>query len=130
MNSKFVILKFSLSATDVDWAIIGLAIFLNDHYARNKFMAIGVFGCMVVLSIEAAIVASFVPSTNYNALRAGVAFLFLIEVPYDLCLDGMQFTYLAELWPMHLRAKGMSLGVAMISLMNIMWLQAAPSAFA
>ena len=96
-------------------------------------MAIGVFGCMVVLSVEAGIVAhsnQFIAAGNLNALRAGVAFLFLIEVPYDFCLNGMQFIYLSEIWPMHLRAKGMSLGVAMISLMNIVWLQSAPTAFA
>jgi hypothetical protein len=96
-------------------------------------MSLGVFGCMVVLSIEAAIIAhtpTFIANGNMNALRAGVAFLFLIEVPYDFCLNGMQFIYISELWPMHLRAKGMSLGVAMISFMNIIWLQSAPQAFA
>lgn len=43
---------------------------------------------------------------------------------------GCQFTYISEMWPNHLRAKGMSLGVAMISFMNIIWLQSAPTAFA
>lgn len=42
---------------------------------------------------------------------------------------GTQFAYLGELFPTHLRAKGVSLGVAVISLTNIMWLQAAPTAF-
>jgi hypothetical protein len=107
-----------------------IACFLNDHFPRNKFMAIGVLGCMIVLSVEAGIVANFLGSTNTAALRAGVAFLFLIEVPYDFFLNGMQFVYLSEIWPMHLRAKGMTLGVAMISLMNIVWLQSAPSALA
>jgi hypothetical protein len=111
-----------------------ISIFINDHYSRNKLMAIGVLGCMIVLSVEAGIIAEFVPngipSNNTTALKAGVAFLFLIEVPYDFCLNGMQFIYLSEIWPMHLRAKGMSLGVAMISFMNIVWLQSAPTAFA
>ena len=53
----------------------------------------------------------------------------LIMIP-DFFLNGMQFIYISEVWPMHLRAKGMSLGVAMISLMNIIWLQSAPTAFA
>lgn len=107
--------------------------FLNDHYPRHKFMSIGVMGCMVVLSVEAGIIANvskFIASGNGNGLRAGVAFLFLIEIPYDFFLNGMQFIYISEIWPMHLRAKGMSLGVAMISLMNIVWLQSAPTAFA
>ncbi|KAK5173252.1 uncharacterized protein LTR77_001933 [Saxophila tyrrhenica] len=107
-----------------------ISLFINDHYSRNRLMAIGVFGCMVVLSCEAGIVANYVDSTNYAALRAGVAFLFLIEVPYDFCLNGMQFIYISEIWPVHLRAKGMSLGVAMISFMNIVWLQSAPTALA
>ena len=107
--------------------------FLNDHFPRNKFMAVGVLGCMIVLSVEAGIIANvdrFIAAGNIAGLRAGVAFLFLIELPYDFFLNGMQFIYISEVWPMHLRAKGMSLGVAMISLMNIVWLQSAPTAFA
>ncbi|KAK4494564.1 hypothetical protein PRZ48_013920 [Zasmidium cellare] len=106
-----------------------MASVLVDHFPRNKLMAIGVFGCMVTLIIEAALIAEFVPSNNSAALQAAVAMLFIFEIPYDWCLDGLQFTYIAEIWPAHLRAKGMSAGVAMISLMNIMWLQAAPTAF-
>lgn len=41
---------------------------------------------------------------------------------------GVQFTYPGELFPMHLRAKGVCLGIATIALMNIIWLQAAPTA--
>ena len=96
-------------------------------------MAVGVLGCMIVLSVEAGIIANvdrFIAAGNIVGLRAGVAFLFLIELPYDFFLNGMQFIYISEVWPMHLRAKGMSLGVAMISLMNIVWLQSAPTAFA
>lgn len=37
--------------------------------------------------------------------------------------------YYAELFPNHLRTKGMTIGMAAISLMNVMWLQAAPTAF-
>ena len=65
---------------------------------------------MMVLAVEAAITAECTGTTNLTCLRAGVAMLFLIEVPYDFCLNGMQFIYLSEIWPTHLRAKGMSLG--------------------
>ncbi|SMQ53932.1 unnamed protein product [Zymoseptoria tritici ST99CH_3D7] len=106
-----------------------MASFLVDHFSRNRFIAVGVFGCMVTLIIEAALLAQFANSSNEAALQAAVAMLFIFEIPYDWCLDGLQFTYIAEIWPAHLRAKGMSAGVAMISLMNIMWLQAAPTAF-
>lgn len=106
-----------------------IAMLFVDRFPRPKYMAFGVFGCMVSLSCEAAIIASFIPSTNYTALRAGVAMLFVFQVFYSLCLDGTQFSYLGELFPTHLRAKGICLGVSIISLMNIIWLQSAPVAF-
>lgn len=106
-----------------------MAVLFVDRFPRPKYIAFGVFGCMATLIIEAALVANFVPSTNTSALQAAVAMFFVFQVFYGLCLDGTQFSYLGEIFPTHLRAKGVCLGVAMISLMNIMWLQAAPVAF-
>jgi hypothetical protein len=65
-----------------------MASFLVDHFSRNKFLAIGVFGCMVTLIIEAALIAQFGKSNNQAALQAAVAMLFIFEIPYDWCLDG------------------------------------------
>ncbi|KAK3065559.1 hypothetical protein LTS18_000036 [Coniosporium uncinatum] len=105
------------------------AIFIVDLFPRNKYIAFGVLGCMACLIVEAALVANFVPSDNRPALLAAVAMFFIFQVFYGFCLDGTQFSYLGEMFPTHLRAKGLSLGVAMISLTNIVWLQAAPTAF-
>ncbi|KIW14757.1 hypothetical protein PV08_07542 [Exophiala spinifera] len=106
-----------------------LAMATVDLFARNRYMAFGVLGCMVTLIIEAALVAEFVPSNNHAALQAAVAMFFIFQIFYGFCLDGTQFSYLNELFPSHIRAKGVCLGVSMISLMNIIWLQAAPTAF-
>jgi len=106
-----------------------MGMFLVDRFPRNRYIAFGVLGCMVTLIIEAALVANFVPSTNHAALQAAVAMFFIFQVFYGLCLDGTQFSYLGEIFPTHLRAKGVCLGVSMISLMNIIWLQSAPTAF-
>jgi hypothetical protein len=54
---------------------------------------------------------------------------FIFQIPYGLCLDGTQFAYMGEFFPSHLRAEGVSLGVAMISFTNNIRLQAAPTAF-
>ena len=43
-------------------------------------------------------------------------------------MNNVQFSVLGEIFPFHLRAKGISLGVAGICLLNIVWLQAAPTA--
>lgn len=106
-----------------------MAILIVDRFPRNKYIATGILGCMVTLIIEAALVANFGTSNNKAALQAAVAMFYIFQIPYGFCLDGTQFSYLGELFPTHLRAKGLSLGVAMISLTNIIWLQAAPTAF-
>jgi hypothetical protein len=121
-----------------------MAIFVVDLFPRQKYMGFGVLGCMATLIIEAALVANFVPSKNEAALQAAVAMFYIFQIFYGFCLDGKadsmaidhangssgtQFSYLGELFPTHLRAKGVCLGVAMISLMNIIWLQSAPTAF-
>jgi len=106
-----------------------MALLFVDRFPRPKYIAFGVFGCMATLIVEAALVANFGSSTNTSALQAAVAMLFVFQVFYGLCLDGTQFSYLGEIFPTHLRAKGVCLGVAMISLMNIIWLQSAPVAF-
>ncbi|RFU25689.1 hypothetical protein B7463_g10648, partial [Scytalidium lignicola] len=96
-----------------------MAMFVIDLFPRNKFISFGVLGCMSSLIVEAALVANFVSSNNSSALQAAVAMLFIFEIFYGFCLDGAQFAYLGEIFPNHLRAKGMCLRVATICLMNI-----------
>lgn len=103
-----------------------LTIWFVDHYSRPKFLSVGVMLCVSTLICEAAIVANFVPSTNQNALGAGVAMFMLFLAFYSFFLDGTQFSYVGEIFPTHLRAKGLSSGVATICFVNIIWLQAAP----
>ncbi|KAK0283044.1 hypothetical protein LTR91_010225 [Friedmanniomyces endolithicus] len=111
------------------WGMNALAMLLVDRFPRPKYMAFGVLGCMSTLIVEAALVATYLGTNNKSALLACVAMFFVFQVFYALCLDGTQFSYLGEVFPTHIRAKGICLGVAMISLMNIMWLQSAPIAF-
>lgn len=96
---------------------------------RPRLIAIGLLGCQTFLILEAALVANFAGSTNRPALQAAVAMLYCFVVFYEICLDGTQFVYLGEIFPTHLRAKGMSLGCCAIALMNVMWLQVTPIAF-
>ncbi|KAK5710892.1 hypothetical protein LTR17_018642 [Elasticomyces elasticus] len=111
------------------WGMNAVAMLLIDRFPRPKYMAFGVLGCMATLIVEAALVATYLGTDNKSALLACVAMFFVFQVFYALCLDGTQFSYLGEVFPTHIRAKGICLGVAMISLMNIIWLQSAPVAF-
>lgn len=70
-----------------------IASLIVDHFPRNKLLAVGILGCMTTLIIEAALIASFVDSTNSAALQAAVAFLFIFEIPYDFCLNGRSLAF-------------------------------------
>lgn len=48
---------------------------------------------------------------------------------FNLTLDGGQIVYLSEIFPTHLRAKGISIGISGLCLINVLWLQVAPIAF-
>lgn len=56
--------------------------------------------------------------------------IFCYNVSFELGLDGPEFFYQAEIWPSHLRAKGYALATCVYSGINVVWLQAAPTAFA
>lgn len=112
------------------WGSGILGCFIIDRLPRPKLIASSLFGCMICLIIVAALIANFVPSENSSALQAIIAMFYIYVVFYEVGLDGTQFAYLGELFPTHLRAKGMNLGVAGICLMNIVWLQSAPTGIA
>jgi MFS family permease len=103
-------------------------LFFVDRFPRNKFIAFGIAGCMASLIIECALDATYASASallqpNESALKAAVAMIYVYVVFYEICLDGAQFAYLGEIFPTHLRAKGIAIGVAGICLMNIIWLQ-------
>ncbi|OQU98123.1 hypothetical protein CLAIMM_03949 isoform 3 [Cladophialophora immunda] len=107
-----------------------MAIFFIDYFSRPKLLVTGMLSCMSCLIVLAALIATFGGSENTAALKAAVAMIFIYAVTYESLLDGTQFVYIGELFPSHLRSKGVSLGVAGIALINIVFLQAAPTAFA
>jgi MFS family permease len=70
---------------------LGLSVLIMpfvDRVPRNKLIGIGMFGAAICLACEAAIVAEFVPSTNENALKTGVAMFFVYQVFDTWCLNG------------------------------------------
>lgn len=82
--------------------------------------------CLIVL---AALVARITPEADSGILKAAVAFIFIYAFFWSGVLSGTQFVYCGELFPSHLRAKGVSLGVASINLANVLFLTVAPVAF-
>jgi sugar porter (SP) family MFS transporter len=113
-----------------------LALCVVDLVSRPRLIACGIFGCMITLIIEATLVAIYASDekslshSKSTALEAAVATIYVYVVIFELCLNGVQWAYVGELFPTHLRAKGTSFGVAGVCLMNLIWLQAAPTGFA
>lgn len=93
-------------------------------------MTIGLIGCLISLVSEAAIQARYLGGTNKSALAGGVAMLYSYVFFYAMFLDGCSFWYVGEIFPSHLRANGFALAMAGICLADIIWLGAAPTAFA
>ncbi|KIV91946.1 hypothetical protein PV10_06433 [Exophiala mesophila] len=123
------------------WILTGLAgglisLFIVDMISRPKLFAVGIIGTVTMLAIEAALVATYAPNPealenpNTAALKAAVAMFYIYILYFEATLQGVQFVYLGEIFPMHLRAKGVGIGIAALCAINIMWLQVAPTAFA
>lgn len=111
-------------------AIAGNLISLTyvDRVPRNKILATGVLAVTVILSIETALVAQFLGTSNTAGLAAAAAFLFLFLCTFNLFLEAISWYYASEIFPTHLRAKGMTIGVVGFCLVDILWLELAPTA--
>ncbi|OAL34542.1 hypothetical protein AYO20_06172 [Fonsecaea nubica] len=105
-----------------------------DRVGRRLLMLGGIFGCCLCLIIEAAIVAKFaspVPATpNLPALRAGVAMLYLFLLCYGCGVDVGGVVFYSEVFPNHIRARGVAMAICVTSLADLIYLQVAATAFA
>lgn len=99
-----------------------LSIFLIDRFGRVKLMGYGSIAQVGCVIIEAAIVANDPTGTNKALNKAGVSIFFLYCAVYSISWDCTQFVYIAELMPTHLRAKGVTLGIAALYLCDVGYL--------
>ncbi|CAK7215417.1 hypothetical protein SCUCBS95973_002465 [Sporothrix curviconia] len=87
-----------------------LGSYLADRVGRRRLFLIGFpVNCLFLLG-EAMLQRQYVGSTSHGGLSACVLFLFLYIVSYDICIDPVSFLYVAEIWPMAIRSKGIALG--------------------
>jgi MFS family permease len=71
-----------------------------DYFGRRPLMLTGLAGCVIALSIEAAIVAEFLPpGTNKAASVGGVFALYLFIVVYAVGVDVAGVTFYSEVSP-------------------------------
>lgn len=89
----------------------------------------GFVGCIVSLSILTAMQAVYAPSgTNKVGLGWAVAALYMIVIFYCLGVESCGAPFFSELFPTHIRAKGVCFTMFINSLANLLYLEAAPTA--
>jgi hypothetical protein len=100
-----------------------------DRVRRNWLISFGFFCSMSCLIAETALQKNFIGTTDKSGLAGAVAVIYLFAISFSLFLDGPCYFYIAEIWPTHLRAQGYTLGIGSLAVTNILWLEAAPTAF-
>ena len=104
---------------------------LMDRIGRRPLMLFGISGCCVALIIEAAMVATYAEAgTNKAGLGVGVAALYIFLAIYGVGIDVAGVVFYGELFPNHVRAKGLCLSTATIAITDLVYLQATATAFA
>ncbi|KAJ9496347.1 hypothetical protein LTR96_004373 [Exophiala xenobiotica] len=107
---------------------------IMDRVGRRVLMLIGVFGCCACLIVEAAIIATFaspIPAVpNLPALKAGVAVFYIFLLFYGCGIDVAGVVFYSEIFPNHLRAKGVAMSIGAIALTDLVYLQVTATAFA
>lgn len=93
-------------------------------------MLLGVGGACVWLSVEAAMSAAFAGSTKTVGLNTGVAALYLFVFFYAIGVDVGMLVFFGEIYPNHMRAKGMTATLAILCLLDLVYLQVTSLAFA
>ncbi|KAK5064580.1 hypothetical protein LTR84_000413 [Exophiala bonariae] len=118
------------------WITVGIigniiGALIMDWTGRKPLMVAGVAGCCISLILEAAMVSSFAEEgTNKAGLRMGVAAAYLFLLIYSIGVDVAGVVFYSELFPNHIRAKGLALSIAVIALTDLVYLQVSATAFA
>lgn len=101
-----------------------------DRTGRRPLLLLGVAGCCISLILEAAMSARAESGkASVAELRAGVAFAYLFLAFYSVGIDVAGVVFYSELFPNHVRTKGIALSIATISLTSLVYLQVAQTAF-
>ncbi|KAK3629537.1 hypothetical protein LTR56_017966 [Elasticomyces elasticus] len=90
----------------------------------------GFAGCVIALIGECITVSVYQRTGQRAAASAAVFFLFLHIAAFSSSVDATSYIYASEIFPTPARAKGMSISVSGLFVATIIFLQAAPTAFA
>jgi hypothetical protein len=87
-------------------------------------------GCCFCLTLEAAMVAEYAAEgTNKVGLGFALFASYAFSVFYTPGIDCNNAIFLGELFPNHIRAKGVTACLVVYALVDLVYLQVAPTAF-
>jgi MFS family permease len=99
-----------------------------DRFGRRRFLLIGISGILVALICECALEAVYVGTTNKAGQRAAIFFIYFFILFWSSFIDATQYLYLSEIFPTHIRAQGVAVGMFNLFAASIVILVAGPIA--
>ncbi|GFZ44445.1 hypothetical protein JCM24511_02167 [Saitozyma sp. JCM 24511] len=103
--------------------------FLLDKVGRRLLLSGGLMGCTLCLVAEAVSVARFQQTGSQAASLAAVAFLFVHMFFFCTTQDASSYVYVSEIFPTHIRPKGVAISVSGLFLSTLIFVSAAPQGF-
>ncbi|OQV02334.1 hypothetical protein CLAIMM_07550 [Cladophialophora immunda] len=102
-----------------------------DRFGRVRIVTTAVAGAILCVCIVTALIAHYGGPTNTNKAGSGaaVAFIFLFVTCYGLGVDVTSYVYCAEIFPTHMRTRGVGFSVSGLFLMTTVYTTAAGPAF-
>lgn len=107
-----------------------VAMLYIDRVPRNILLAFSLLVLMAFTTVYTGLTAVYLEGSNKAAQAAAVAMTYLYFFFYGASVDAPSFIYCSELFPMHIRGKGMTFGMATYSLISLVWVMAGPTALA
>ncbi|KAK4971843.1 hypothetical protein LTR28_013077 [Elasticomyces elasticus] len=104
---------------------------LIDRIGRIRIITIGITGCIFCLSVVTALNSHYGTAGNPNKAGQAVAvlFMFLFVTFYGFGIDVSSYVYCSEIFPTHIRSKGVGWSVSGLFLMTTIYTTAAGPAF-
>ncbi|KAL2846464.1 general substrate transporter [Aspergillus pseudoustus] len=112
-------------------ALLGnmLGTWIIDRVGRRRVLLVAFIGCFVCVLLEAIMVALYADSDNANGKNMGVALLYIFLMFYASGIDVGTYVYMGEMFPNHLRVKGVAIGLSSLTVTATIYLSVTSTAF-
>ncbi|KFY93020.1 hypothetical protein V500_03954 [Pseudogymnoascus sp. VKM F-4518 (FW-2643)] len=107
-----------------------ICLYFVDSWGRRKTLWITGIIMAIDISLVMAMTASFSHTDNVVGKGFGIAFIFCFSIIYSLGYNSIHYIYVPEIMTMAIRARGSSISICCNVLVNILFNQVSPIAFA